>query len=229
MLNVVVKIILLGIILQLSICCETRLAQERTKGKSKMEEFRNTEKDILLDVKIESQGNTLQVVYKIINKTEKPIYLFNVLWDFSPSGTYIPDPNSVYSCLRRNGTFALSKQILPLPKTKRVELRLIPFVTKVEANSEFSEKVNVKIPLEEYNPYFPKTDDSKYEVRTTESVVFTIQFIRGSDKLEIKETPLGNALSVWHPDLFGNVETFNSKPSHMEVKVNKRLDAFEEF
>lgn len=200
-----------------------------TRADTKMNKLNQKEEMPILQTTINLEQNKLIVSYKVQNKTETPIYLFNVLWDMDNTGKYIPAPQPVYSALRDDETLQLAKQILPLPKGKKVELRIIPYVTKVEANGEFSEKIILDVPVEEYNLYFPKDDNTEYEIRTSESVIFTIQFIRESDKLKVNEAQIKDALSVWHPDLFGNVETLVSKPSPMEVKVNKRLDKFESF
>jgi hypothetical protein len=85
------------------------------------------------------------------------------------------------------------------------------------------------VPIEEYNPYYPKSADSKYETLMAESVIFTIQFIRESDELKINKTPIEDMISVYHPDLFSNIENLFSKPSLIEVQVNKRMDKFEGF
>jgi hypothetical protein len=119
--------------------------------------------------------------------------------------------------------------IPPLPVLKSVEVRDIPYVTKVEAGKDFSETAAVPIPVEEYNPYFPKNEDSQIEPATAERVVVIVQYISEKEGLEIKETGTPNAFSVWHKDLFGNVETLTSNSKPVEVKVNRRSDTFERF
>jgi hypothetical protein len=116
-----------------------------------------------------------------------------------------------------------------LPVLRTVELREIPYVTKVEAGKEFSEKVVLQLPLDEYNPYFQKTTESKTEVRASEQALLVVQFIRKVDGLEVKETKVPGAFSVWHQNLFGNVETLSTDPRPVLVKVNRRLDDFERF
>jgi hypothetical protein len=198
------------------------------KGENKMEsvEERGFPK---LDVSIENTGSSLVLEYKIKNTTGKPIFLFNVLFEWDNQGTPLGITDSVYACLRKDGTLHLAKQILPLPAHKMVEVRRIPYTTRLEVNEEFREKVNIKIPVEEYNPYFYKKADSAVEPRTAESAFFTIQFIRNSDMLEVTKTMIPNAFAVDHPDLFAAVETIDSKPIPITVKVNKRIDTFEEF
>jgi hypothetical protein len=188
------------------------------KPKTKMEE--NTTKPVL-NAKFDLQGNVLQVEYKVKNSTTKPIYLFVVLGK--------PDAPNVYAGLRTDGTLHLAKMILPLPKFKNVEVRRIPFAKKVEAGEEFAERIEIAVPIAEYNPYFPKKKDSPEELKTSASVLFSLQFIREIDGLEIKPAPVEGAFNVRHRDLFGNVETLTAESKSLAVQVLKRTDEFEAF
>lgn len=181
-----------------------------------------------LQVSFDLQGDTLLIKYKVKNTTAKAIYLFNILWEWK-NNSYVPASQAVYVSLLDDNKLHLSKQIPPLPKLKEVEVRRIPFAVKVEAGSEFSEKIGLSLPVTEYNPYFPKNQNSKEEIRTADAVFFTVQFIRESDELKVKPANFGEAFFVRHPNLSGNVETLSSKPSAIEVSVKKRTDTFEEF
>ncbi|HEX6730147.1 MAG TPA: hypothetical protein VF074_09060 [Pyrinomonadaceae bacterium] len=182
-----------------------------------------------LEVNLTVEEGQLLLVYKLKNTRSKPIYLFNILWDWDKKGDYVAAKAPVYSCLRQDGLFHLAKQILPLPRRRVVEARRIPFATKVDAGGEFSEKLQLPLPVEEYNPYFPAVDKSRYEVREAIGAIFTLQFIEEVQQLKITDTPLPPAVMLWHPNLFGHVEAVESKPKRIKIKVKKRLDEFEEF
>lgn len=175
------------------------------------------------------RGNVLEIDYKVQNTTSETIYLFNVLWDFDTAGNYVPAPQDVYAALRADGTIHFAKQILPLPKGKKVEVRIIPFVTKIEAGSEFGEKLELPLPISEYNPYSPKNQDSKEEISQTKAAFLSVQFVRESEGLEVKPAPFGDAFILWHPNLLGSIETLSSKSTAISVAVKKRLDRFDEF
>ncbi len=210
--------------------CETLVTkQNKVQGETKMQETNEALKSVLLDTNISLQDNILTVEYLIKNKSAKAIYLFNVLWEFSPDGKYIPAPQPFYTLLQDNGTLHLAKEIPPLPKKKRVELKLVPFATKVEAGKDFSEKFEISAPLLEYNPYFPKEKDKSEELKTAETVVLTVQFVGELEKMEVKPAPLGNALTVWHHDLAEKIRTLSSKPKPISIQVKKRTDYFERF
>lgn len=200
--------------------------QNAEENKIKME---NTETKNLpkLETSINSTPQELEVTYTVKNTLDKPIYLFNVLWDMTEDGKAFRAEKQLYVSLQEDKTLLAAKKIPKLPAIRSVEFREIPYVTKVDAGGEFSETINLPVPVEEYNPYFPKTDDSEVKEVLADNVQFEIQFIPEVDSLELKVTGIENVWSVWHPDIFGNVETLRSKPSPVSVKVNKRLDEFE--
>jgi len=182
-----------------------------------------------LEFSSDLKGSSLHIEYKVKNVTGNDVFLFNVLYEQDSKGQPVTALQPVYASLRTNGVLHLAKCVPPLPQMKSVEMRRIPYVTKLAAGAEFKESFDLKVPVDEYNPYFFKNQDSKEEVRSANHLVFSIQFIRGSEKLKTNPTLIDGALSVWHPDLFGNIETISSREISLSVNVNKRTDAFEEF
>lgn len=192
-------------------------------------EMENTEANgqVKLAASFNAKAASLEVEYRVRNTTGNPIYIFNVILDTDQIETV--SPFKFYSCLRDDGTVVLAKAIPKLPAIASVEVRDIPYATKVDAGKEFSEKVEVPLPLEEYNPYFQKDHNSKVEQRESDRIYLVVQFIRQQEGLEVKETKIANALKVDHNDLFGKVETLKSDKRPIEIKVNRRLDTFERF
>ena len=182
-----------------------------------------------MEVDIRVADQTLDLEYKIKNIRNKPIYLFNVLWDWDKTGQYVASPNPVYACLKQDGLVHLAKQILPLPRNRKVELRIVPFATKVEPGQEYGEKLELPLPLREYNPYFPFGEQSKHKLMTAQGVVFSLQYVGEMEDLKAPPAPLPGALQVQYPRLLGRVETLRSNVARLAVPVNKRTDPFEEF
>lgn len=208
---------------------QTECVQQTANKPGTEKIMENTENNKMpkLDVSFNSSEKGLEVEYKVKNTTNSTIYLFNVLLDTDAVDKISDD--KFYSCLRDDKTLVLAKIIPPVPSIRTVEFREIPYVTKLEAGKEFVEKVTVPVPVEENNPYFHKNQDSKVKPQKSENVVFLIQFIREKDGLGVKGTNIANAYSVWHKDLFGNVETLSINPKPSFTMVNRREDKFERF
>lgn len=181
-----------------------------------------------LEASARVEGNALNVTYRFQNQRSKLVYLFNVMWDWAPKGKVAAAPQPAYVCWK-DGAVIVAKQILPLPRTRTVELRRVPFATKVEAGQVVSETLRLPLPLAEYNPYFQAAPQSKVEVRQAQSLTFRLDLLEHSEDVKVEPAPLDDALVVRHPNLFAKVETLTAKPLPVTVKVNKRLDAFEDF
>lgn len=201
-------------------------ANNRTQGK-KMNELQINQPTLTVAFSADEKG--VRVTYSVKNTTQTPIYLFNVIWDFDKTGNYVKAPQPAYVSLDGKNVLNVGKIIHPLPRSQKVELRIIPFGTKVEPGKEFSETVELKAPVEEYNPYFAREVDSTTEERKSSSARFFLHFTRQSDALDIKPAPLGKALLLSPPNLGDAIETLSSRPQPLEVVVNKRTDNFEPF
>ena len=188
-----------------------------------------TDKTPKLDAEISVQAGALEVKYRIKNPTGGAIFIVNAIWDYDKTGNVVAAPLPAYVTLDPQGLLHVAKQVAPLPRTKKVESRIIPFVTRIEAGGEYTEIFKLPIPVEEYNPYFPKESTSETEDLLSGSAKFTLQFVRESGDLTTHPSGLGPSLAVSHPDLFGVIETLSSNPRAIEVSVKKRTGAFESF
>jgi hypothetical protein len=222
-------LVLVILFIAMSFGCENQPIRLETGGHNKVEEPNETKKHVTLETNIGLRGDALSVEYRVKNNSPKPIYLFNVLWEFSPEGKYVRDRHDVYAVLKDDGTLHLAKEAAPLPKNKRVELRIVPFTTRVDAGKDFTEKFDLSLPVSEYNPYFRNKREDTEEVKTAERVLFSIQFLRHLEEMEVRAAPLENAFTVRHKEMWVNMERLTSGPSALTVKVNRRTDYFERF
>lgn len=190
-----------------------------------MENTEDTKSLPKLVFNVSQDGKQLEIEYKVKNTLDTPIYLFSVRWEMSEKGAY-PAEQQAYVSLSGDKTLLVAKKIPTLPLLQTVEFREIPYVRKVDANGEYTEKIVLKMPIDEFNPYFPTMEESETEERIAERVEMEVQYIRESEDLKLTETAIEGAWSVWHPDIFGNVETLTANPSPIAITVNKRLDEF---
>jgi hypothetical protein len=184
-----------------------------------------------LDFKVRFEATAQELIahYEVTNTRNNAVYLLNVLWDFDPAGKYIPAAGPAYVCLRGDKQLYLAKMVLPVPRNRMVELRVVPFATKVEAGERYEETLKFPVPVAEFHAYFPATPDSKFRLMTARSVAFGLQFVNDVAGMEASAAPLPNALRLSHPKLLALIETLRSRPEVLAVPVNKREDHFEEF
>ncbi|HMT09716.1 MAG TPA: hypothetical protein PKA82_17140 [Pyrinomonadaceae bacterium] len=184
---------------------------------------------VRLTANITVEKGNLTVTYRLANSGKSTIYVFDRLWEFGPDGNYVEPASNSYVLLRDDGTLNLVRGIAALPRTRRVEMRFIPFATKVEAGDELTGTIELHEPVEEYNPYFSKLADSKTEAAKSSQILLTMNYVESSEALEVKEAPLSGSFNVWSPTLLQDVREVTVGPRASEIKVARRTDSFERF
>lgn len=182
-----------------------------------------------LDVKAVIQGDVVHVSYSINNTGKRSIYIMNKLWSMNKIGDYVDPMLPAYVCVTENNLGHFLKGIPPLPQNQFVEMRVIPFSTKVESGEKYSESFEIPLPADEYNPYFPANKDSTYQLKSVDALIFTLHYLSELDELSVKETPMGNSLLLMHPRLLAEFETLQSERIELHMPIRKRLDYFECF
>jgi hypothetical protein len=185
--------------------------------------------EVLFEVEPKIYADKIDVKYRVRNLRKRPLLLFNVLWEEDPNGKVIPSPWPFYISVREKNVLHLSQQILPLPTQQRVEVRIVPFATRLGPGESAEKTFSLQLPLREYNSYFPVLEDTKEERVTTTALVVTLQFVEQVDGMELGESLLKGALRPSHPRLLELVETVSSAPIPLTVAVMKRQDEFESF
>ncbi len=198
-------------------------------GESKMEESNSEAGTVSLEATLSLDNGVLTAEYRIKNKSRLPIYVFNRLWEFGADGKYSPASQPAYILLGDKGELHLVKGIPAVPKSKRVELKIVPFATKVEAGEELSEKFELREPVSEYNPYFPMDKPDTAELRKTEGAYLSVDYVAETEDLEVKPAALENSLIVWHPALAQRVRRLSSQSRASIISVMRRTDSFERF
>ncbi len=209
--------------------CRANVAEVGTRNITMMEERDGENGRVSLNADIGVENGRLSVNYKLKNTTKSPIYVFDRLWEFAADGSYAEAPMPVYILLRDDRTLHIVKGLAALPRTRRVEMRLIPFATKVEPGGELSGKFELPEPVDEYNPYFVKDASSKTEPSTSQNILFSMHYINAAEDLEVKEAALPGALSLWKPTLLQDVQLLSSGPKFGSLKILRRTDSFERF
>ena len=190
---------------------------------------RATQEKPQLDVEAVIQGDIVHVSYSVSNTGKRPIYLMNKLWSMDNIGDYIDPVMPVYVCIAKDNLGRFLKGIPPLPQNQFVEMRVIPFATKVESGEKYIESFKIPVPIDEYNPYFPANNDSTYQLNNVEALIFTLHFLSELEGLSVKETPMDNSLLLMHPRLLAEFETLQSERIELQMPIRKRLDYFECF
>lgn len=110
----------------------------------------NENEDCIISVKLEFGSTSALCSTHISNKTNKPLYFFNLIY-FDPE-IKSASKDIFYSYIERD-TLILSKSIVPVPLDMDVEKPILPGCTKIMPNSDYEERIEIKIPINHHHPY----------------------------------------------------------------------------
>ncbi len=183
----------------------------------------------ILNFSIYKEGKQIRIKYKVTNNSLRDIFIFNVMWDIDYDGKEHLAKNRVYVSLLNNTLLCFSKRIPPIPHTKTVEWAYVPYASRIKPGKTFEEEIILSMPIEEYNPYFPKENLSKTVIKIAKSCMLSIDYMYDKEDLQIKETQIKDAFSVWHPDMKNLIKTLRSDRILIPIEVSYRQDEFERF
>jgi len=103
---------------------------------------------------------TLRLTYRVQNKTSATLYFFNKLYTGFQGKTIVTDKNSVYVYLDKKKV-VVAKDIAPVPAGVYAAVRVYPCATKIPPQGEFTEVVELTLPLTVQSPYMGTPGISK--------------------------------------------------------------------
>jgi len=121
------------------------------KKAAAMPSFTSQNDDITLTAELGGQGRVLDLSYQVTNKTDRTIYLFDMLHaEFN--GSVYPLVDSCYATIEQ-GQLVLSRQIIAVPEDTLVETVNIPFVTAIKPGRSAGKTVKQIQPVFPWTPY----------------------------------------------------------------------------
>jgi hypothetical protein len=133
-------------------------------------------------------GGNLALSIRMINLLDGLILVFNRPYDFSDYDV----PAQIgqhFSQIRLldDGAVALGMIVAPLPKSRLVELMIVPCATIIPAKSEIKDSFEIPLPLDEYNPYFPAVPNAETTLTTAQGVVIWVDYLVVTPDIEIAD------------------------------------------
>ena len=105
---------------------------------------------------IKAEPAQLVVETTLSNSTAQTIHVFNVLWDYAPSGAIVGPDSPAYVCIEK-GQLRLARRQLPYPVGKKVLVTIDPSLTAIAPGSALREQMSFSVPVQEYSCYFSPT------------------------------------------------------------------------
>jgi hypothetical protein len=177
---------------------------------------------------VTAEAARLVVETAVSNSTAQTVHVFNVLWDYAPSGS-IGDPDSpAYVCIE-NGELRLARRPLPYPVGRKVLVTIDPCLTALAPGAVLREQMSFPVPVQEYSSYFRRQDDSPVELVESSTARFTYGVVVGAAEGAFGPAPVAGALRLINAARTAGVLTVESGAVPCKVQVLRRRDAFQRF
>ncbi|HYV92803.1 MAG TPA: hypothetical protein VE978_13490 [Chitinophagales bacterium] len=111
---------------------------------------------ISLSVNMLIKGESIEISYTVVNRSERTIYLTNLAVRTIEKKGPIPDPSLAFIYFEKD-TIHIAKRYPTIPKDKFFT-PLSHYVTPIASNQSFSEKFSIPFPIHEVIPYLSKND-----------------------------------------------------------------------
>jgi hypothetical protein len=185
--------------------------------------------DVVLNCRPNRAGNHLIFPYSLANHSGIDIYVMDAIPGRKPgTGDPIIDRNTAVIWLGSDGWAHVMKGIAPLPPDRDVEVRVIPFASKLPAGGQLERKLEVPLPIAEVDPYHPDLPLRDYDLTDIKGVVLTVEFLRstveGFGAEPVPDAP--DLYRVWGKHTVGQVERASCSLPSRELQILKRRDSF---
>jgi len=122
-------------------------------GPRKKEDSRVAESNVELQVRgVEHTPDGLVLTYEVQNRGERPVWLFDRLFDTAPTGHVRLAPHKAYVSIE-DGRVVVSRMLHKVPENILVEAPEVPGVTLLQGGETMEERVVLPLPLRESLPY----------------------------------------------------------------------------
>jgi len=121
-------------------------------------------KTVSLEATAEKTGTDLIIKYQVRNLSDQVIYLWDRMIGYNDQGQFI-DPGSAYVFYEEPDTVRVIAGVLPLPKSRDVGRKEIPYARTFPPNSTLEGEIRLPLPVKEFSPYFEAmTEENQKEV-----------------------------------------------------------------
>lgn len=157
----------------------------------------DAEPGVTLSCQPAREGDVLVFPYTLTNNTGGDIYVLDALPEFdAATGEARVNLNTAVIARGEDGFAHILRGIAPLPRDRKVSMRIIPLATKLPQGGTLQRRFTVSEPLHETGPYHPDLPIDKYRLRDIRGVILTVHYLAASVE------GFGAAPVDFAPDLF---------------------------
>lgn len=142
--------------------------------------------NVNLTAEVEINDDSLLIKYNLENQSDEIIYVYDLL----DIGDSIQE-DLAYRCFEEPDTLRVVKAVLPLPLDRDVYMQEVPHIRSVDPNESIEGKINLPIPIMEYNPYYPLMNPDEQKETDINQIRLLIGWVNKRSGMKIAETNVG--------------------------------------
>lgn len=181
-----------------------------------------------VNLTVKADPAQLVVETAVSNSTAQTVHVFNVLWDYAPSGAIVGPDSPAYVCIE-NGELRLARRPLPNPVGRTFLVAIRPYLTAIAAGAVLREQMSFPVPVQEYSCYFRRQDDSPVEPVESSTARFAYGIAVGATEGAFGPAPMTGALHLINATKIEGILTIESGAVPCKVQVMRRRDGFQRF
>ncbi len=196
--------------------------REAREGQMNSAEARST--DVILRAAFQLTPEELRVAYQLENHSRSVLAVYDGADTPAPDDTESwPDlTENVYLSFQEPATLHLKRIRPPLPEDEDITFVNIPVASRLEPGAVRKTRFALKLPLSEFNEYYPDYPGAQWEERTATEVQLWIGYFRATPETEFQ--PLPDAPHIFSlGGQFGEQEFVTARQA-LTVKVRVRTD-----
>jgi len=119
---------------------------------------------VVLTGEVKQDKDSIVISYELKNQSHNPVLAWDLIVSESGGSETIYD-NLAYVCFEEPNTLRVVRGVLELPLDRDVYQKEIPYARAIEPMSSVTGRIVLRMPLEEYNPYYePSIPENEKEV-----------------------------------------------------------------
>ena len=146
---------------------------------------------VSLKATAEKTENELLIKYEVENHSDRNLYLWDGMIGFDGQGQRIIDHDLAYVFYEEQNTVRVMRAVLPLPTIRSVGKKEIPFVREFPAKSKLEGSIKLKLPVEEFSPYFEPLKEENSENVKCNQIRLIIGWTPFREGMNITERTVG--------------------------------------
>lgn len=171
---------------------------------------------------------SLTVAYEFSNRSDRTVYVFDVVASFGERGKVVIEPKRAFVFLQGDDTVRIVRALMPNPSLKSIAKRPPNLATRVAPRASHKGEIELPLPLVERHPFFAQVGADAATPATVRRAVLQIGWVEERPGMEVSEFETADGPFLQVAGGWGKpVQYLAEQAFAVEVPVVRHPDPFE--